>query len=214
MQGLTRATQRTGFGKIMRLLSIGLTGCLLSSGAQTQWETDLFSGTSQIRDIVIPIFIAPEQRPSAVLRVHRIYADYERRGFFRIGVLPIAVMEEVSFDVRQPDLAAKSLAELHRWIGTPTAKHLELRQVTFRVAAGVTNCLEVGRIRADPGGKWQLLDGVCFKSGNKELQAAGGTLQVTGAQTGQLIMATTPPCTNNLFARPEAPESPAQSTTP
>lgn len=167
---------------------------------QAQSGGDLFSGSWKARDVVIPFFMAPEQEPSLVLRVEKIYTDYERRGFFRIGVLPVGVMEGVTFDVRQVASITNSLARLHRWLGPGAANRLEFRQVSLQIAGTVTKRLRAGRIQVLPGGKWELLDGVSFSEGTHNVQAAHATLQIAGEQTGTLVMAGTLPWTNNIFA--------------
>ena len=82
-----------------------------------------------------------------------VYTDYERKGFFRIGLLPIGVMEGVTFELQHPESVTNGLAELNQWLGAKAAKRLELRRVNFLVSAPATNHLATGRARV--GGRRQ-----------------------------------------------------------
>jgi hypothetical protein len=135
----------------------------------------------------------------------KAYTDYQSKGFFRIGVLPIGVMEGVTFRLQHPDSATNCLALMHQWLASATAKRLELRRVSFLVSPPATKSLETGRARLAASGKLELFDGVRFVAGTNQLRAARGTLQITGDQAGQLVLETTPPWTNNLLSHLEAP---------
>lgn len=151
-------------------------------------------------------------KPSMIVRVDSIFTDYERKGFFRIGVLPLEVMEGVTFEVCRPEPVTNSLAQLQDWIGSQAAKRLEFRKVSFLAVAGGTNRLDSGRARIGSDGKWELLDGVRFLSGTNQLEAARATIQMAGEATGQIIMGSTPPFTNNLFAHNEFPTTHQKET--
>jgi hypothetical protein len=146
-----------------------------------------------------------------VVRLDRVYTDYQSKGFFRIGLLPIGVMEGVTFQLRHPDSVTNALAQMHQWLGAGAAKRLELRRVKFLVPAPVNARLESGRAQVAPGGKLELFDGVSFASGTNQMRAARGVLQITGEQAGQLVMETAPPWTNNLFGPIDTPEPPQQA---
>lgn len=191
--------------KTIKLLLTGSIAFHLVGLAKGQFVSDLLSGRMKARGVVVPFFAGQEQTPSMIMRADRIYTDYERKGFFRIGILPIGVMEGVTFEILHPESATNSLAQLHRWLGPQAAKRLEFRKVNFLPFAGSTNHLASGRVRFVPGGRWELLDGVHLFSGTNQVEARHATLQVAGKQTGQLIMATDPPFTNNLFVRVEFP---------
>jgi len=100
---------------------------------------------------------------------------------------------------------------MHKWLWAVAAKRLELRRVKFLFPAPVTNRLETGRARVAAGGRLELFDGVSFVSGTNQMRAARGVLQITGEQSGQLIMETTPPWTNNLFGCIDTPKPSKQA---
>ena len=187
------------------LLTAGISLLLLSTG-QAQLGSGFLSGNWKARNVVIPFYTGTEQQPSVVFRAERIYTDYQRKGFFRIGALPVGVMEGVTFEVRSIESLTNSLVQLHRWLGPQAAKRLELRRASIQIAQTATDCLQVGRVHVAPGGKWELLDGVSYSAGTNQLRARSATLQVVGERTGQLVMATSPPLTKNLFAPTTASE--------
>lgn len=191
--------------KTIKLLLGSLTAFHLVFSAKGQFASDLLSGRMKARGVVTALYTGAEQTPSMIVRADSIFIDYERKGFFRIGVLPLGVMEGVTFEVCRPELVTNSLVQLHDWIGSQAAKRFEFRKVSFLTLAGSTNRLESGRARIVSDGKWELLDGVRFRSGTNQFEAPRATLQVAGEKTGQIIMATTPPLTNNLFTRSEFP---------
>jgi len=185
----------------MRLLIVSLLGALAVCEACAQSAAGILAGGFRLRGGVIGLYSGTETEPATVVRLDRAYTDYERKGFFRIGILPIGVMEGVTFELQHPESVTNGLAQLHQWLEARAASRLELRRVSFLVSAPVTNRLETGRVRPAADGKLALLDGVSFVSGTNQMQAARGVLQITGAQAGQLVLATTPPWTNNLLGR-------------
>jgi hypothetical protein len=136
---------------------------------------------------------------TASLRVDHVWKDYETKGFFRIGVLPMVVLKGVKFEIKQPAAATEALRTLQSWTSRRGAERLELRQVTILVNSMPANRLSVGRVHLGADGQWILRDGVTLSSGTQEIRADQGTLQVTGEKTGRLVLNTSPPVTANLI---------------
>ena len=185
----------------MRLLILSMVGCLALCHTYAQPAADLLTGGFNLKGGVIGLYDGTETEPTVVIRLDEVHKDYERKGFFRIGLLPIGVMKGVTFELHHPESVTNSLAQLHQWLGAGAGKRLELRRVSFLVSAPETNRLETGRARLAADGKLALLDGVRFASGTNQIRAGRGVLQITGAQAGQLVLETTPPWTNTLFGR-------------
>ncbi len=137
-------------------------------------------------------FYADQQLlPCAVLRADLIHVDYERKGFFRIGALPLLAVEaRFQFEVRNPDLAATSFAKLQDWVMSQShgTSRLELRQPVFVINALSTNRLECGRARAGRDGKWELLDGVSLCAGTSRVHVERAFLQMNGADAGRIML--------------------------
>ena len=167
----------------------------------------LFQHGLELRGVVVPFAVEGSREPSSILRVQRVFTDYETKGFFRIGVLPIEVMQGVALEVRQPRELASALADLHQWLGAKTAKRLELRDlsVVLPVSGGTTNRLEATRVRVLNTGRWEFLDSVTYSSGADRVSASRGSLQLTGPNSGLLMLQTTPTLATNLLLISQTP---------
>jgi len=185
----------------VRFLLASLLGCVALWQARGQPAPDPMADGFRLRGGVISLYGSTELEPTTVVRFDQAYQDYETRGFFRIGVLPMLVMEGVTFELPHPESATNTLAQLHQWLQSKAARRLELRRVSFLVSGPVPTRLETGRARLAANGTLSLLDGVSFVSGTNQLKAPRGVLQITGEQPGQLVMENSPPWTNNLFGR-------------
>lgn len=82
--------------------AILIASCLHHS-ANADSAVDLFSGRMQARGVAVPLWVMPERSLSMIVRVDRVYTDYERKGFFRLGILPIGVMEGIIFELYMAD---------------------------------------------------------------------------------------------------------------
>jgi|ERR1035438_7169177 hypothetical protein len=194
----------------MRLLLASLLGCSALWQACAQPVADLLAGGFRLKGGVVSLYCGSELEPATVVRFEQVYADYESKGFFRIGALPIGVMEGVTFELQHPESVTNSLEQLQQWLRPKAAKRLELRRLSFLVSGPVTNRLETGRARLVSDGRLALFDGVSFVSGTNQMRAARGVLQIKGAQAGLLVMETSPPWTNNLFGRFDTLKPPNQ----
>ena len=50
---------------------------------------------------MINLYSGTEVEPTTVVRLDQARKDYETKGFFRIGILPIGIMEGVTFGLGQ-----------------------------------------------------------------------------------------------------------------
>jgi hypothetical protein len=156
---------------------------------------DLLRQGFAVRHAVIPLYSEPDRTLSTVLRIDRCGVDYQRKGFFRIGVLPVQVLEGVTFELQDPASAPASLERVRRWFGDES--RVELRNVKFVFR---TNTLEAARVHFGAGQQWQLLDGVRLVCGGKETRTARATFRVSSGQDGQVILETAPRSTNTFLS--------------
>ena len=98
--------------------------------------SNMLSGEGKARGVVASFYSGTERTPSVVVRVDSIFTDYERKGFFRIGVLPMGVMEGFDLEVRHPKSITNSLAQTLRWINARAGKRLEFRKIKIFTEAG------------------------------------------------------------------------------
>ena len=190
----------------MRLLLAGLLGCLTLLQASGQSVAGSFAIGSGLEGGAFTLYDETQTAPVLQVRLDKVYTDYETKGFFRIGILPLAVLEGVSFQLEPAASVTNSLAQMHRWLGGGAARRLELRRVSLLISGPITNRLEAGRVRLAGAGQLDLLDGVRFATGTNQLYSAGARLQATGPQAGRLILEGAPPRTNSLFGCTDIPK--------
>jgi hypothetical protein len=172
-------------------------GCFLFLPASGQTVVDWMQAARGARHLTIPRYMEPDKTLYAVITVDKVFTEYEKHGFFRIGALPVAVLQGVTYEVKDAAPAAKNLARLRSWLGGETGNRLELREVKF--VASPTNSLEGARLLFLDDDRWQLAGGVRLISGAGEVRAESATLMVAGPRAGQVILQTTPPTTNTFL---------------
>jgi hypothetical protein len=169
-------------------------------------------GLSQyrIQRAVLPIFSEPDLVLLGVLRVDAIYTDYQRRGFFRIGALPILVAEGVTFEFCQPGKAVEGLANLHHSLGRGGGRTvMELRKVSFRFSDEPSPRLQVQRVLVQANGQWELRKAVLFSDTDHQLNIDKAILDTIGPSAGRLTSeATSASRTVSLLASQVAPATP------
>lgn len=160
------------------------------------------SQNSVIKGAMVPVYFPGEPAPAAVLRLGRVSSDYERRGFFRIGLLPLVAVEDARIELMAGAKLTNALSRAHGWLEHFAAgRHLELRQVSLLFPPEKTPRLLAGRARLDRQGRWLLSGGITLRDGASQIQISQATLQATGAQTGWLTWETTnAPARVNLFS--------------
>jgi hypothetical protein len=165
--------------------------------ARGQMLVDWMQAAHGAQHLTIPRYSETDKTLYAVISVDKVYTEYEKRGFFHIGALPVGVLEGITYEVKDPAPAAKNLARLRSWLGGDTGNHLELRGI--KLVASPVSRLEGGRLQFLDNERWQLTGGVRWISGANEVRAASATLWVAGARAGELILQTTPPTTNTFL---------------
>jgi hypothetical protein len=172
--------------------------CLFLMKAGAQSVSDLLQQGVSVQRAVVPLFTPGSFKLSAVVRVDRAFIDYQHKGFFRIGLLPIGVLDGVTFEAQDAADPLASLACVRHWLGTKAGQRIEMRRVKFLFSP--TNRLEAGLARCVAGDDWELLNGVHFVSGAGEVQAPRATLELAGPHGSRVILDTVPRSTNTFLA--------------
>lgn len=166
--------------------------CLTFLEGQADTVMDILKPGCTVRNAVFPFYSQPERKLSTVVHVEKAYLDYERKGFFHIGVLPVGALEGVTIEVRDTRSAGEAFQQMQRWLGAGSGRRVELRQVKFLFS---TNSLEAGKVQCRAGDRWELLDGVRLVCGGNEARARRATLQISGQDAGQVVLEETPELT-------------------
>lgn len=142
-----------------------------------------------VEGMVIPIYTRPSPEPESILSVSNIHLDFQRKGFFKIGMMPVLVLDGVVLSLRNTNILSSNMTQLSHWIQQDKAKRFELRNFVLRNEYSKTNLLEAGLVRLLPDGSWQLANGVRAISGASlvEIPAANYRLQGNQADPGLLI---------------------------
>lgn len=161
---------------------------LCSAFCEGQEWGRLLSADSPIRNATLQ-FYTPDSRATFSIRVQRIHTDYERRGFLKIGVLPLKVLAGTTVTIQDSLTASNTLAELHHWLGPSAARRVELRDVRLlgRFSPWLRT-VEAGRGRFLSDGTLELSRGVRYVSGTNEVRGSRGRLKVTGPDCGELTI--------------------------
>lgn len=174
-------------------LRYGLTwACLLALGcARAVLAAEVSQDNRASQRLTSPVYGPESSRPIAVLRVEATRTEYQRRGFFRIGALPLLVAEQVRIEVRDPQATAEVFAGLPEWLRAPgKGRAGELRDFQMRgpEPAGVP-WLTVARVRLAEHGQWELKEG-CLRSPTGEVAHFDQALmQIAGRHTGRITLA-------------------------
>lgn len=126
---------------------------------------------------------------SLVTQVHagRIFTDYERHGFFRIGLLPLLVVENIQIQINSASSLTNTLSMLGDW-NKPTAgvKRLELRNLEITSLDGKTPLLRAANARMGKDGALELSNASVFSADGQPITIPKATLQISGALAGRL----------------------------
>lgn len=141
---------------------------------------------NKLKGVIIPFYQGSPPQLAARFRVERVFTDYQRKGFFRIGVLPFLVAEGVSIEVRNTETMGEALEKLRGWAEVGKGRKLaEMRNVTFSFFGDEDKGLQATRVQLENDGQWAMT-GVQFRLG-KEIKTIGAArMQVSGADAGMI----------------------------
>lgn len=160
----------------MRIPSLILGFALLSLACGQAAPVGAILPPTDARRFVMPIYTDGQGAPVAVLRIEQLTTEYEKRGLFRVGLLPKAVLTGVSVELDSVERLSVALANLQRFIErSRQGQAWELRLVRVTVRAGPVNLLTVGRVIPDGAKAWRL-------ENLSQLPAAGPARTLTTAR--------------------------------
>jgi hypothetical protein len=126
---------------------------------------------------------------SLVTQIHatRLFTDYEHRGFFRIGLLPIPVAENVQIQIKSADCLTNATLGLHPW-NQPSVgvRRLELRNLEIKLLGEKQPRLSAVTARVGQDGALELSTVSVFSATGQQTSIPKATLQVAGSSAGWL----------------------------
>ncbi len=137
------------------------------------------------KGIRIPIFDGTNR--VMVIRVARLYEGQQRKGFFRIGPLRMAMAEDLVVEVEEPSRLANELSQVHtRLTELTTSVSLEIRRFSIRDGRSGLVVLEAELARADPCGL-ELKHRVDLRTASRVELHPWARLIIAGDHPGQLF---------------------------
>jgi hypothetical protein len=146
----------------------------------------------QVRDAVIAVYPDSALEPAAMIRAGRVFSDYQTRGFFRIGALPLVVLDKLSIELLAPERLSRTLSHLGEkfTVRNDARKAVEGRDFRLWFASRKDAQLRARRVRLESGTTWRLLDGIFQPPGSAAIPFRQATLSVTGPNAGELAYET------------------------
>jgi hypothetical protein len=126
---------------------------------------------------------------SLVARVHasQIVTDYERHGFFRIGLLPIAVADNVQLQISSAGCLTNALSALREWRQPSVgARRLELRNLEITMVGEARPRLRASRARIGNDSSLELFNVSSSGAEGQPVAFGKGALQIAGSSAGRL----------------------------
>lgn len=147
-----------------------------------------FALKSKAKKLKVPIY--PDQSPdlAALLRVQRVIRDHHSVGFFKIGALPLVVLEDTVVELHHPSGLAAFLKQIEDSTHSDGKQRraIELRNVELKFLAYPDWNLTAQRIVPKLGGKLQLKGVVLRTEMGARHSAAHGLLSLDEDQSGTL----------------------------
>jgi hypothetical protein len=109
------------------------------------------------RQLRLPLYSESQGAPIAILRVELATTEFERRGFFRVGLFPRAIFTGVALELESQDHLSESLRGLAGLLErTRKGQPWELRLVRVTFRNSTAGDLALGRITQDGASAWRF----------------------------------------------------------
>lgn len=152
------------------------------------------------REVVIPFYLGEERQPSLVVKLDHLSNERQRKGFFRIGVLPLLVAHGVEIEVRTPENFSAVRQQFHEHLAGRELKNaVELRGFTLTIPRSQTT-LTAQKVRLLSADAWELNGDVRLVTATATNTFSKATLITSGASAG--ILRGERNRTYNLFTKP------------
>lgn len=158
----------------------------LLSLAAPGWTASQF----EAQGVTFPFYVSGQKEPAAVIHVERLYNDYQRKGFFRIGTLPVLVADTVTVTVSDSRHATNAFAFFDGGLRRgPGSRAVEWRRIRWVIGSESSARLQADRASARPG-RWEFHDGVVRTGQDGPIHFRRALLQTAGPNAGELAAQT------------------------
>ena len=146
----------------------------------------------EAKKLTLAVYGEAELQPVAILQAERVFNDYQRRGFFRIGVLPMLVFEGLKLEIPDPDRLSSALTNVSKKLifKANTKKAVEGRDFLLSCGLAKAGWLRARRVRLENSQGWELQEGTFSDGDSAPVAFSRATLVATGPQAGEVTCAT------------------------
>lgn len=139
------------------------------------------------RDFTVSVYIPKGVSPELVIHASGMFMDHERHGFFRIGLMPEMVVENVRIEVRSAEALTNVMSALHSWNRPGAgARRLKLQHLEILLMGQISPCLRAAAGKIGNDGAIQLTSVSVADADGHQRDLPAAALQLTGPARGQL----------------------------
>jgi hypothetical protein len=159
-------------------------GCVLLF--QSEASASELSGL-RAQEVQIAAFGSNDSSPVAKVHADRIFTDYEHHGFFRIGLLPILVAENIKIQIYSATCLTNALFALRQWHQSSVgARRLELCNLEVVIVGETHPRLMASRARIGNDNILELFEVSLTGPEGQPVSISKATLQIAGRSAGRL----------------------------
>jgi len=150
--------------------------------AQT-WPLD---PPTPITNVEVPVYVKLNSEPLAVFRAERILDDYQTKGFFRIGALPLTVAQDLSIELKDPFQLPVALSALGGRFALKDAgkRTVEGRNFTLSFSGEKHGRLQARCVRMEGPTEWSMEEGSVSLPSAAPAHFHRGALVLDGPEAG------------------------------
>lgn len=109
-----------------------------------------------IKNAQIPVFLSPNQGPAAVITIDKLSVDFQRKGFFKIGVLSYLACDGVDIRVYDSEEICRAIADLLQHVSENSGRQILVRNLSVYLGDSTNPVLRAEKVRITKSGRCEL----------------------------------------------------------
>ena len=144
-------------------------------------------------NVCVAVYLKSELSPVAIVRARVIHGDYQRRGFFRIGVLPMLALERLTLRCVTQSTWSGVLTNATAFLARKgeARKAVEGRDFALSFTSKPDGRVTARSVRLEGREAWSLAEGRVDMPPGKPVNFRQATLTISGPRAGDLLCETT-----------------------
>lgn len=159
------------------LLWVALT--ISASGGDTGKTT-----VKSLGDVVLPVYRGDQKEPFAIYRARSIRSDFQKRGFFKIGLLRTVIAVGLEVELAQPDSFSEAMDLLPAVLPELKKKSFSIQDFSVRMRGEERPLLKAREATPSKTRGNIFLSGVRIRGATNEITSA--ELRLNGPHTGEI----------------------------